>query len=201
MRRRADSTTSDAELVAGCLRSEQAAWDGLIDRYAPLMYSIPLKYGLHEADAADVFQAVCLILLQKLDSVHTPGGLAAWIITATTRECLALVRKRHREQARNLSDGAHAALVELTDPAQLPEEELLMLERQHIVRIAVSELPANCRRLVQALFAVPGAASADSPSYQQVAERLGIPTNSLGPTRARCLENLRRRLAAAGYTP
>src|SRR5579859_7790080 len=67
---RADATLSDDEFVAGCLRGEQAAWDGLVDRYAALIYSIPLKYGFAEADAADVFQSVCLILLEKLESVR-----------------------------------------------------------------------------------------------------------------------------------
>jgi RNA polymerase sigma factor (sigma-70 family) len=199
---RADSTSTDDELVAGCLRGEQAAWDGLVDRYAALIYSIPLKYGFDEADAADVFQSVCLILLEKLGSVREPRGLAAWIITTTTRECLAVVRKRQREDGRSIGEGSLAAAVELIDPERLPEEEVLSLERQHLVRTAISQLPANCRQLVEALFSdAPdaGSESAGQKSYQQLADTLGIPINSLGPTRARCLERLRRLLRAAGY--
>ena len=194
VRSRADITTSDDELVAGCLRGEQAAWDGLVDRYAALIYSIPLKYGFSEPDAADVFQSVCLILLEKLGSVRAPRGLAAWIITTTTRECLAVVRKRRHEDTGSIADGAHTAAVELIDPERLPEEEVLSFERQHLVRTAVSQLPDNCRHLVEAFFS-----DVSEPSYKQLANGLGIPINSLGPTRARCLEKLRRLLQAAGY--
>ncbi len=203
---RADLTRTDDELVAACLRGEQAGWDGLVDRYAALIYSIPLKYGLGEADAADVFQSVCLILLEKLGSVREPRGLAAWIITTTTRECRAVMRKGHRENGRSIADRSVAAAVELVDPERLPEEEVLSLERQHLVRTAVSQLPGNCRQLVEALFSDvsdPGlnSKSAERMSYQRIATTLGIPMNSLGPTRARCLEKLRRPLQAAGYTP
>ena len=111
VRSQANATISDDEFVAGCLRGEQAAWDSLIDRYAALIYSIPLKYGFNEADAADVFQTVCLILLEKLESVRTPRGLAAWIITTTSRECLAVLRKQRREQSRSGGEGSLDASV------------------------------------------------------------------------------------------
>lgn len=204
VRSQADVTIDDDEFVAGCLRGEQAAWDGLIDRYAALIYSVPLKYGFSEADAADVFQTVCLILVEKLVSVRTPRGLAAWIITTTSRECLAVVRKQRREHSRSAGDGSLEAAVGLIDPRRLPEEEILSLERQHLVRTAVSQLSDNCRRLVEAFFsdvADPDAASVKPTSYQQLADSLGVPMNSLGPTRARCLEKLRRLLRASGYLP
>ena len=85
----------------------------------------------------------------------------------------------------------------MPDPDLLPEDELLALERQRIVRAAVAQLPATCRKLVTALFSDTD----DAASYQELAERLGIPMNSLGPTRARCLEKLRRSLVAGGYAP
>jgi len=198
VRSQANATITDDELVAGCLRGEQGAWDGLIDRYAALIYSIPLKYGFTEADAADVFQSVCLILLEKLESVRTPGGLAAWLITTTTRECLAVIRKQRREQSRAGGDTSLEASVRLIDPQRLPDEEVLSLERQHLVRTAISQLPDNCRRLVEAFFSD---VADQQTSYQQLADSLGVPVNSLGPTRARCLERLRRLLSAAGYLP
>jgi RNA polymerase sigma factor (sigma-70 family) len=190
-------TTSDEALLAACLRGEQLAWNELIDRYAALMYSIPLKYGLGEADAADVFQSVCVTLLEKLGSIRAPRGLAAWIITTTSRQCLAVARQRQRDQQHSRPIGAVAADVDPIDPDLLPDEELLVLERHQVVRSAVAQLPEMCHRLVEALFS-------DEPeqtSYQRLADGLGVPMNSLGPTRARCLEKLRRLLVAAGYVP
>jgi RNA polymerase sigma factor (sigma-70 family) len=185
-------STSDEDLLAACLSGEQTAWDALVDRYSALIYSIPFKYGFDDADAADIFQSVCVTLVEKLATIRAPRGLAAWIITTTSRQCIAFARSRGREQARSMPDGS--AGIEPTDPDLLPEDELLALERQHVVRTAVNQLPENCRQLVEALF------SDAHTSYEQAARHLAIPTNSLGPTRTRCLERLRRLLAAAGYT-
>ena len=189
--------TTDTELLAACLRGEQRGWSELIDRYSALIYSIPLKYGLGEADAADVFQAVCVTLLEKLGSVRASRSLAAWIITTTSRQCLAVARQKRREQQRSTADGLLAADIGPADPDLLPEEELLALERQHIVRSAMDQLPANCRSLVEALFSD----ASEPTSYRRLADGLGMPMNSLGPTRTRCLGKLRRLLLAAGYTP
>jgi RNA polymerase sigma factor (sigma-70 family) len=186
---------SDEELLSACLRSEQLAWNELIDRYAALIYSIPLKYGLGDADAADVFQSVCVTLLEKLKTIRAPKGLAAWIITTTSRQCLAVAYQRQREQQRSIPVRGAGADLEPVDPDQLPEDELLGLERQHVIRTAIKRLPDTCRRLIDALFTD----GPDHTSYQRLADSLGLPMNSLGPTRARCLEKLRRLLLAAGY--
>jgi RNA polymerase sigma factor (sigma-70 family) len=189
---RGEEQPTDEQLVAACLAGDQTAWSALVDRYAALIYSIALKYGFADADASDVFQAVCLTLLAKLATLRAPGGLAAWIMTTTSRECLALIRRRRRE------DAHRAGGVELDVAAEaLPEEQLLALERQHIVRTAIDQLPDTCRRLVAALFSD----AAQAHSYRELAAELGVPPNSLGPTRQRCLEKLRRLLAAAGYSP
>jgi RNA polymerase sigma factor (sigma-70 family) len=202
--RRAEAAGPDDQLLAACLKGEQAAWDTLVDRYAALIYSIPLKYGFREADAADVFQSVCVTLLEKLGTLREPRGLAAWIITTTSRQCLAVVRRQARE--RNRSVGSLVAVEsEVVDPDLLPEDELLALERQYMIRSAVRQLPPTCRRLVEALFADALGSESESKleetSYRQLADRLGVSINSLGPTRARCLGRLRRLLTAAGYTP
>ena len=193
----AEVALTDGELIAACLRGEQSAWDRLVDRYAALIYSIPIKYGLAEPDAADVFQSVCITWLEKLSSIRDPQRLAAWLITTTTRECWALLRQRQREARLATSEEPEMAgwMGEPMDPAPLPEDELLALERQVAIRAAVEQLPANCRELVEALFTD----TAQRSSYQQLAHGLGIPLNSLGPTRARCLGKLRRLLEAAAF--
>lgn len=175
------------------MRGEQAAWDALVERYSALIFSIPLKYGLSEPDAADVFQSVCVTLLEKLASIRDPRGLPAWIITTTTRHCWAQLRLRNRELSR-LSTGELTVEEEPADPDPLPDEEVLALERQHQVRSAVSQLPANCKRLLEALFS-----DTAGQSYQELAEAMGIPLNSLGPTRARCLGKLKKLLDAGGF--
>ncbi len=185
-----DSDT-DAALLAACLSGQQDAWDRLIDRYAALIYSIPLKFGFNEADAADVFQAVCIILLERLGSIRAPQGLAAWIMTTTRRECLALTRKQRRRRAETPLEAAREPL----DPEPPADEELAALERQHTLKLAVAQLQPPCRELIEALFSDTD----EKQSYAQLARRLKLAPNSLGPMRARCLERLRRLLDASGY--
>jgi RNA polymerase sigma factor (sigma-70 family) len=191
-----DNTASDEELLQRCVQGEPAAWDALIDRYAALMYSIPLKFGFGEADAGDVFQSVCVTLLEKASTIRAPRGLAAWIITTTSRQCIAVARQQRRERARRgTSEVPFDGDGEPPDRELLPEEELLALERQHAVKSAVGQLQPPCRELIEALFSD----SAEHQSYDQLARSLSIAPNSLGPTRARCLEKLRRLLQASGY--
>jgi RNA polymerase sigma factor (sigma-70 family) len=188
----AEVPLTDDELLAACLRGEQAAWNALVDRYAALIYSIPLKHGLSEQDAADVFQSVCVTLLEKLGSIRDPRGLPGWLITTTSRQAWAMVRQRQREITRTepetMPDRAPV------DPHPLPEDEVVAIERQHLLRTAVAQLPTHCRRLIVGLFSETG-----PTSYQLLARELGIPLNSVGPTRARCLARLRQALVALGY--
>lgn len=196
-------TPADEDLLAACLRGEQDAWDRLIERYDGLIYSIALNLKLSEADASDIFQSVCVTLLQKLNTVRDPRRLAAWIATTTTRECYAVLRERKRMPTDPLPESPSAgdsdsrgSGAEVVDTRPMPDQEVLAVERKVVVRHAVSQLSERCRALVEALFTD----ELQRTSYQELADRLGIPQNSLGPTRARCLEHLRRLLDAAGYT-
>jgi RNA polymerase sigma factor (sigma-70 family) len=181
------ASTSDEDLLSSCLGGRDGAWRALIERYAPLIYSIPLKYGLSEPDAADIFQAVCVTLFEKLDTIRDPRRLPAWLITTTTRASWAA-----RKQA---SERSTVVVPDAADPAPLPEEELLALERRALLRMAIDQLPRTCRQMLRSLFDE----SEQPPSYDQLGRLLGLSSNSVGPTRARCLERLRTYLVASGY--
>ena len=61
-------------LVAECPKGNETAWSELIDRYKNLIYSIPIKLGMY-AEAPDIFQAVCLDLLEGLRQLREPRAL------------------------------------------------------------------------------------------------------------------------------
>src|ERR1051325_7354514 len=85
---------SDKDLIAACLKGEAAAWDMLIQRYAALIYSIGLKMGLSESDREDVFQDVCVILIDHLADLRDTARLSSWLISTTKREAWRLQRRR-----------------------------------------------------------------------------------------------------------
>ena len=88
MRQRRQDTEhhGDASLLAACLAGDQQAWDTLVERYTRLVYSIALKSGLGEQDAADVVQNVFTIVLRRLESLQQPDRFSAWLITTARRE-------------------------------------------------------------------------------------------------------------------
>ena len=173
-------TYSDPELVSMCLRGDAKAWEGLIVRYRRLIYSVPVRFGFSSADAADVFQGVCLKLVEHLHELKDETKVSAWLITTTTRQCIHLKAMKQRETA---TDGDFE---EPPDPGENLEELRIMTEQQQTVREAVEQLSGRCRMLLDALYFDPR-----SLSYEEISQSMGIPVSSIGPTRARCLDKLR----------
>lgn len=179
---------SDADLIQLCLNGEAdraRAWETLIVRYQRLIYSIPRRYGFSEAEAADVAQAVCLHLLENLANLRNRQGLGAWLITTTRRECWRWLRRQRPER----EDVDGLALEDRPADANLPEDDLIQLERMALVRASITRLEARCQRLLTLLFYTD-----PRPSYDEIVTTLGLPEGSIGPTRARCLEKLMMQL-------
>lgn len=181
---------ADSELIAACLEGSHEAWEALIKRYQRLIYSIPLKARLSADDAADIFQSVCLKLYEKLDTLRDHQKISSWLITTTSRECWrASARRRRESPASSNAEEEFETRKEMTATGLLADEESELIERQQIVREAVEALPDRCRELITMLFY-----EKDELSYADIAARMGMPVPSVGPTRARCLEKLKKSL-------
>lgn len=181
---------SDLQLVLACRRGDQLAWERLIRRYQRLIYAIPLRAGLDEDHAAEIFQDVFTTLFEKLNDIEQPEKLQAWLVTTTRRKTLHTVSKALvRQQSHVNTDESPHVVTLIRDEAPLPDEQLLILEEQHRIRTALSSLDERCKTLLEMLFYL-----AEPPSYADVASSLGIPEGSIGPTRARCLAKLLRLL-------
>lgn len=167
---------SDPALIQACLDGDETAWHELVERYGRLVYSIPRRYGLCQADADDIFQNVFTIALRRLSSLRDQTRLSAWLITTTHRECWRLGKLARADAA--LDD----AIVDVSSP---PAEKILHWERQHLVRQALDQLDERCQALLTALFLEP-----TTPTYEEIAARVGMAVGSIGPTRARCFKKL-----------
>jgi RNA polymerase sigma factor (sigma-70 family) len=170
-----------SKLIAACLRGEQRAWNELVDQYGRLVYSIPRRYRLSDSDADDVFQAVFLNLYRNLDHLRDGERLSAWLITTTHRECWRVGKASSRYVELD------AMIPDVGSPS---DEQIADWEQQHLIRQALADIGGRCEALLKALFL-----DRLEPSYEEIAARIGIPIGSIGPTRARCLEKLARRLA------
>lgn len=180
----------DRELIAACLEGDAGAWEALIVRYQRLIYSIPLKARLSTDDAADIFQSVCLKLYEKLSTLREHEKIIAWLITTTTRETWRLAARARREgQSAADTEDPVEGISQIPAVGPLADEQRQSLQQQQIVREGVAALPERCRELITMLFY-----QKDELSYADIAGRMKMPVASVGPTRARCLEKLKKLL-------
>jgi RNA polymerase sigma factor (sigma-70 family) len=169
-------------LVARAAEGEQSAWDEIVERFAPLVWSICRRFRLADADAHDVGQNVWLRLVEYLPSLREPAALPGWLATTTRRECLRVQRVswEHEKQL---------AQPEVDVPADEESTEvdrwLITHERNSALRAAFAQLSRRCRELLAMLMRDP------PTPYAQISSDLHIPVGSIGPSRARCLEQLR----------
>ena len=177
-------------LVNRAASGDQSAWNEIIERYAPLVWSICTRYRLDREDIDDVGQTVWLLLVEKLGSLREPAALPGWLATTIQRECLRVVRVAHRHDHAELPSVDHMP----PDPeAPMIDEEIMAAERNAALRAAFAELPSGCRDLLSML-------TTDPPSpYSKISANLGVAVGSIGPMRARCLARLRSSPHLAGF--
>jgi RNA polymerase sigma factor (sigma-70 family) len=180
----------DSELIEACLKGGGQAWEVLLVRYQRLIYSIPLRYGLSEHDANDIFQNVSLLLWENLERVRDRARLSAWLVITTRRECWRMMRQS-RQNITNLEERWLDKVIPLGAQS---EDAFLALEQQSQVRAAIGYLGEPCRELLTLLFYAD-----PRPAYSEIAQNLALPEGSIGPTRSRCLEKLMKILEEMGF--
>jgi RNA polymerase sigma factor (sigma-70 family) len=176
-----------AALVRRAAGGDHWAWERLVDQYARLIWSLTRDFKLAESDAADVFQATWLRLLEHIDRLEQPARVGSWLAATARNECLRSIAARKKVML------VHDDVTLKDGVAHEPEidEGLLREERARDVRDALSRLPWRWRRLVEMLMADPPV------PYTEISDQLGLPVGSIGPTRGRCLERLRVLLQAS----
>ena len=121
--------------------------------------------------------------MDQLDKIRDPAALPGWLATTTRRECGRILRT-----ARRPCDAGYALAAGTIpdDHAQAAGQDLLAAERHAAPREAFGQLPPGCQQLLALLIEDPAL------SYAEISGRLGIPVGSIGPSRRRCLDKLRR---------
>jgi RNA polymerase sigma factor (sigma-70 family) len=176
----------DATVVALVLAArdgDREAWNQIVERYAPLVWGICRRHGLSRIDTDDVGQAVWLSLFEHLATIREPAALPGWLARTTGRECLRVLRvAEQRQRAERLAEQRSP----LDDGFELVEDELEQAELYDALRQAFTQLQPRCQALLALLFQeVPA-------RYLQIGAELGMKIGSIGPTRERCLAELRR---------
>jgi RNA polymerase sigma factor (sigma-70 family) len=176
------------DLVSRARNGDKTAWDALVERYAPLIWSICARHQLGGAQAGDAGRSVWLQLADHLDTIPDPAALAGWLAATTRRECGRVARAA---QAPRAAGSMPSAQTIPDEQARTVEHELLAAERHAALRDAFLHLPLSCQRLITMLIEDPRAPCAE------ISAKLDIPVAAIGPARSRCLDELRRHPAIA----
>jgi RNA polymerase sigma factor (sigma-70 family) len=179
----------DRDLIQQCRRGSVGAWHQVLNRYERLVYSIPLRYGLSQDDAADIAQVTFTALVQNIDNLAEDSRLGAWLSTVARRSTWRLLGRKRREipsEHLEVTAFAESAVVLGKSVADSIEH----WELTDWLDTGLSQLCERCRLLLTALYFRP-----ELSSYAEVADHLGMPLGSIGPTRARCLKRFKRVLS------
>src|SRR5262245_32636274 len=159
-------------LVTHAAAGDQGAWDKIIERYSPLVWSICLRYQLNRQDIDDVGQNVWLLLVEGIGRLREPAALPGWLATTTQRECLRVLRAERRHDHAGIP--AEGQMRPEADAAMI-EQEILIAERDAALRAAFAELPPSCRELLSMLIRDPPCA------YTEISATLAVAVGSIGP--------------------
>lgn len=158
---------------------DERAWNLIVQEFQRLVYSIPKRGGLSDADCDDVFQATFLALYRNLDRIEDAQTLPKWLSVTASREMFRISRL-------NSTTSNHGDLDNVLATEEARAEELAFAAIQsESLQSALTRLGGRCEALLKMLYF-------DEKSYQEIVVALKIAIGAIGPTRTRCLDKLRR---------
>jgi RNA polymerase sigma factor (sigma-70 family) len=171
---------SVAELLSKAANNDREAWHSLVDRYHRLVWSVIRGFRLDSAAAEDVFQTTWQRLMENCSRIREPERLPGWLATTARNEALRVIRHQKRQVPSEFE-------YDVADPTQAGFDEVLVEdETQRAALAAFARLPEDAQQLLRLMCADPPL------DYGTIAEIVGRPIGSLGPTRQRILDKLRK---------
>jgi RNA polymerase sigma factor (sigma-70 family) len=172
---------ADADLVAGCKRGEQEAWDELVNRFSRYVFAISTQaYGLRKHDAEDVFQEVFARAYERLDELRDEGAIRPWIGTLTRRLCIDRLRASAHE---HLDEEP----IDLREADRESEERMQQIDESLEIHDLLKTLPEHCGEILDRFFA-------QDESYAKIGEEMGLAPGTVASRISRCLGRLRRKI-------
>jgi RNA polymerase sigma factor (sigma-70 family) len=182
-----DPTQTLASRAAAMFRGYRAGDERkigeLVTLVTPILWHTARAQRLDRERAEDVVQSTWLALMRSAETITDPQAILQWLIVSTRREAWRVVKREDRAEPRDLDDDEL-----VTHGRDLPEEQVLQSDVDARLWQHIAQLPDRCRALLRVI------AFADRPDYATIAESLGMPVGSIGPTRGRCLAKLRDQL-------
>jgi RNA polymerase sigma factor (sigma-70 family) len=169
-----------ADTVTAAANGDEQAWNALVARFDPLLRRVARGYRLAPEDVDEVVQATWVATFESLGQLREPWAIGAWLITVTRRRAFRIRQRHVREVPTEFPIADHLVSSDCCETA------VIDLERAAALRQAVRRLQGRQRVVVESMIDAP------ERNYRDLAQGLGIPIGSIGPTRERGLSRLRR---------
>lgn len=179
---------SDWDLIVACKNGDETAWSTFIARYDRLLYYILDQYQIPSEEIADIIQNSFISLMEKLDSFDESYNFKAWLKTVAKRQAWRYLENRKREDVGSEENTSDSII-----PDYMDKDAIDRNQQKVQLHEGVLNLDERCRQLLIHLYF-----DDPTPPYDEIAENLGMPLGSIGPTRARCLKKLRKNLEEQG---
>jgi RNA polymerase sigma factor (sigma-70 family) len=178
-------------LVAGCRNGDEKDWSELMERLAPVIFSVSYRFRLSREESFDVFGKVSLLLLENLPNLRDSDRIFGYVSTIAYHEATAIKAKSNLLRLK-LSEQMQDKYMTVQNTDAFfnfeIENDLKIMAR------AFAGISRKCQTLLRMLFV-----DNEEASYQAISQRMGMPVSSIGPTRGRCLEKLKRKMIEEGF--
>jgi len=195
-----ERTGSDEELLAAFLDGDAGAFETIVGRYRSPLYNLLLRSVRDPQAAGDMLQEVFLRVIQRADKFHGGASFSTWIFTIARNLSVDHARRMQHRRHRSLDaplgagegsegSGSGPAMVDRVSAPDLGGERAVdSLEIQRRVTAAVELLPSEQREvfLMRQLHGLP---------FQDIADVVGVPVNTVKSRMRYALERLQQALA------
>ncbi|MCL4793669.1 MAG: sigma-70 family RNA polymerase sigma factor [Bryobacteraceae bacterium] len=162
-------------LIAAAQAGDHEAFNTLMARHEARMRRTAMRITAHVEDAEDAVQQAFTSAWMNLKRFRGDSAFSTWLTRITMNEALSLLRKRNRrtfvaidEQVRDDEEAKSVALPAEGNPEQsFLERELKALVRESMTLVRPAYREAMCLRVLEDL------------SLEEIAERMGIPVNTV----------------------
>jgi RNA polymerase sigma-70 factor, ECF subfamily len=186
----ANGEITDAELLDGIARHDEASLAALYDRYHVLAFSLALRVVNDRGRAEDVVQDAFLAVWRKAGSYSEGrGSVRTWLTSIVRNRAIDLVR------ARRESDGDdEAVLLALRDGGPAVVDQVTASLDRDAIRAAIRELPCEQRQAIAMAYF-------EGRSHSEIAEVTGLPLGTVKSRIRLAMHRLRDGLLETGVAP
>ena len=174
-------------LIERCLKGDQRAWDDIVRLYWRKVFNVAYKFVGRQDEAEDLTQDIFLKLFKSLKTFDRRANFSTWLISVSRNLCIDHYRSMRREHDVVTHD---VDVVTLARPSasDSPQAALEQRDRVALLRAALDKLAPSLRTAVMLR-------DIQELSYQEIAEKLGVPEGTVKSRINRGRAELSRQIA------